>query len=117
MSSTFNMSKHPQGVVVFSLSGQLLSPEVAEELVDAADKALEAGSRKFLVDINNLEHVNSSGLNSLLRTFTKVRNKGGDLTILNPSASIEKLLKISKLDTVFHIAHDEDAAINELTAK
>lgn len=111
------MSKHPKGVVVFSLSGQLLSPEVAEELVNAAEEALESENRKILVNISDLEHVNSSGLNSLLRTFTKVRNKGGDLIILNPSASIEKLLKISKLDTVFHISHDEDAAINELTAK
>lgn len=116
MSNQLKISKHPSGVVFYSLSGQLLTVEAANEMINATDQWLEKSQRMFVVDLIALEHLNSSGLNSLLKTFTKVRNKGGELILLNPSDSVEKLLKISKLNTVFQIVTDEETAINELTA-
>lgn len=116
MSNSFNRSKHPSGVTVYALNGQLLSAETANELVEQVEHDLEQNQRLFMVDIAGLDHVNSSGLNSLLRTFTKIRNKGGGSVILNPSSSVKKLLEISKLNTVFRIENSEESAIQHLTA-
>ena len=116
MSSLFNTTIHPSGVLIYSLSGQLLSAETADQMVRQADNDLEKGKKRFIVDISKLEHVNSSGLNCLLRTFTKIRNKGGESVILNPSTSVKKLLEISKLNTVFRIETNEESALQHLTA-
>lgn len=116
MNEQFKISKHPSGVVIYSLSGQLLSHDDAHKMVQTTEEQLELNQRLFLIDLSALEHLNSSGLNSLLKSFTKVRNKGGEIILLKPSPSVEKLFKISKLNTVFNIIDDQEAAINELTA-
>lgn len=116
MSNSFNTTKHSSGVRIYSLGGQLLAIETANELVNKVENDLERGQRLFIVDITDIEHMNSSGLNSLLRTFTKIRNKGGESIILNPSSSVKKLLEISKLNTVFRVETSEESAIQHLTA-
>ncbi len=116
MSNTFNSKKHPSGVQIYSLSEQLMTSETAHHLVEKVEEDLEVGQRKFILDITEVEHMNSSGLNSMLRSFTKIRNKGGESVILNPSNSVNKLLEISKLNTVFRIESSEEQAIQHLTA-
>lgn len=116
MSNTFNTKKHPSGVRIYSLSGQLMTIETAKNLVNKVEEDLEKGQRLFIVDIAQVEHMNSSGLNSMLRSFTKIRNKGGESVILKPSNSVKKLLEISKLNTVFRIESSEEQAIQHLTA-
>jgi anti-anti-sigma factor len=116
VSNSFNTAKHPSGVTIYSLTGQLLLVETANQLVEKVEQDLERNQRLFIMDLKGLDHVNSSGLNSLLRTFTKIRNKGGESVIINPSPSVKKLLEISKLNTVFRIETSEESAIQHLTA-
>lgn len=110
------MTKHSSGVRIYALGGQLLTIETAGELVNKVETDLERGHRLFIIDIGSLDHMNSSGLNNLLRVFTKIRNKGGESIILNPSVSVKKLLEISKLNTVFRVETSEESAIQHLTA-
>jgi anti-sigma B factor antagonist len=111
------MTVHPSGVQIYSLSGEFLRNPVAKDFIDQLDHDLEQGKRKFLLNLKNLKQLDSSGLSILLRFFTKVRNKGGDSSMIHPSVSIRKLLEISKLNTVFRIEESEEAAIQHLTAQ
>lgn len=117
MSLTHKIEKHSSGVVVFSLEGKIIITNEFEPISSGLEQQLNQTKRKFLVDISNVTHINSSGLNLLLRMFTKVRNKGGELVIVSPSASVEKLLSISKLDSIFTICADQTEALNNLNAQ
>lgn len=117
MSLTHKIVKHPSGVVVFSLEGKIIITNEFEPISSAIEELLSQTKRKFLIDLSKVAHINSSGLNLLLRMFTKIRNKGGELVLATPSASVEKLLSISKLNSIFTICADQEEALNILNAQ
>jgi anti-anti-sigma factor len=98
------------------LSGTILSKDEFEEVLGIIDEQLEEDQRKFILDLKALDQINSSGLNFILRIFTHIRNKGGDLVLIHANKTVSALFKISKLDTVFNISADKETAINQLNA-
>lgn len=103
-------------ICFFLLSGVILSNEKHEETLDLIDEKIKEGHRKFILDLKELKYINSSGLNYILRIFTHIRNKGGRLVLIHANKAVSDLFKISKLNTVFSIAADKQAAINQLNA-
>lgn len=108
---------HPKGVVMISLKGKILTENCFDDVSEKIDSKIEGGKRKFLLDLTGVSHMNSSGLNILLRLFTKVRNKGGELIIINPSKVVNQLFIISKLNTVFKIGANKEEALKQLIAQ
>jgi len=58
-------------------------------------------ARRIIVDLSNVTHVDSTGLGALLRVWTAAQNKGCDFEITNLNPRVEKLVEITRLDTVF----------------
>jgi anti-sigma B factor antagonist len=56
------------------------------------------------LNLENLALINSLGLNSFIKIFTKSRNLGGDLYIVNISDKINQVLLLTKLNSVLNIA-------------
>jgi anti-anti-sigma factor len=73
-------------------------------------------TRRIIVDLSNVTHVNSTGLGALLRVWTAAQNKECDLEIANLNPRVEKLVEITRLDTVFavHLLSNESAQLPEL---
>ena len=116
MKNQYAIVEHPSGAILIDLYGRYTNIDAVEVLNEEVENFISKGKRTFVLDLNNVEYMNSSGLNLLLRIFTKIRNKGGDMLIINPSESVEKLLSVSKLNTVFSIYADVETAINSLNA-
>ena len=72
---------------------------------------MDGGARKILLNVHDVGYVDSSGLGELVGTYGSVRNKGGQLKLVNPSKRITELLQMTKLYTVFDIQPDEASAI------
>ena len=103
-------------ICILSFSGTILSQEEYGDAMEIIDEKLAEGQRKFIIDLKELKQVNSSGLNFILRIFTHIRNKGGELILVHANKTISELFKISKLNTVFNISADKQTAINQLNA-
>ncbi|MGM0479614.1 MAG: STAS domain-containing protein [Bacteroidota bacterium] len=116
MSSTLKIQRESDAVLSFQLSGKLLTPTTVDSLTEGVKTKVDSGARAIIIDLSDLDHMDSSGLNGILRAFTTIRNKGGQLALLQPSASVRKLLTISKLNTVFPIYDMKDDAYNYLTS-
>ena len=58
-------------------------------------------THRIVLDLSNVTHVDSSGLGALLGAWTAATSKGCDLEITNLNPRVEKLVEITKLDTVF----------------
>jgi anti-anti-sigma factor len=56
---------------------------------------------RIVLDLSNVTHVDSSGLGALLGAWTAAKRKGCDLEMANLNPRVEKLVEITKLDTVF----------------
>ncbi|MCK5210037.1 MAG: STAS domain-containing protein, partial [Cyclobacteriaceae bacterium] len=66
------------------------------------------------IDIQDVRYINSSGIGVLITILTKFRNKGGEVVLIKPSDSVEKLLVITKLNSIFTIVTNLDQAFREL---
>ena len=108
--------KNDQGVGIFAISGTLLGESGGMQLANEFNEKLEEGTLKFVLDLHELKHVNSSGLGVFITMFTRARTRGGELVLLNPSEFIQSLLMITRLNSIFTIHTDLAAAIKQLTS-
>ncbi len=100
-------------IILLKLSGRILDNEQTNRLISEVENTLSDKINKIVLDIENIEYINSNGLNCFIQLLTKARNMGGDAVIVNVPEKIKKLLLISKLNTVFTIK-DSVGQANEI---
>ena len=105
-------TRQVDGVVVMDLSGRITLGEGSVVLRDAVRDLLSKGNKKILVNLGDVNYIDSSGIGELVSAFTAVRKEGGDLKLLNLTKKVHDLLQITKLYTVFDVKDDEAAAIS-----
>ena len=103
-----------QDIVLISISGDLIGEQSGTDIINMANEHIAAGTLKCIVDISKLRYINSSGIGILITLLTKFRNKGGEVCLLNPSESVQKLLIITKLNAIFSVADSMDEAVEKL---
>ena len=99
-------------VVIYQLKGNLIGETDGITITESLSEFLEDGSKNFVIDLQDLQHINSSGLGVLITLLTKARKIGGEVTLANPSAYIKNLLLITKLNTIFKIHPTQEDAVN-----
>ena len=102
-------------VVVLDLSGRLTAGDAVMQLHKTLGSHLDSLDRKFVLNLKDVSYVDSSGLGELVWAYTSVRNKGGQVKLLNLTARVQDLLQITKLLTVFDTYDNESRAISSLT--
>ena len=108
--------RHVEGVTVLDLNGRINLGEGGVILREAIQDVLAKGEKKILLNMSDVTYIDSSGLGELVTAFTSVRNRGGELKLLNLTKKVHDLLQITKLYTVFDIKDDESAAIHAFAA-
>ena len=101
-------------VVILDLSGRITMGEGTVVLRDRIQKLLAAGDQKFLLNLADVDYIDSSGLGELVTSFTTVRNHGGQLKLLNLTRRVQDLLQITKLLTVFEVFNNETEALKTM---
>lgn len=72
---------------------------------------LKDDQKKIILNLAEVNYIDSSGIGELVSTYTTVTNSGGQLILLNLTKKIRELLAITKLLTVFHVFDDEQVAL------
>ncbi len=85
--------------VVLRCAGRLTS-ETSETLKSQVKKLLP-DTKRIVVDLGGVEHMDSSGLGTLLATYVSARSAGCEFRLINLSQRVSDLLKLTKLSTVF----------------
>jgi anti-sigma B factor antagonist len=99
------------GVTIVDLSGRITLGEGSVVLRDTVRDLLGKGNKRILLNLGDVNYIDSSGIGELVSAFTTVRNQGGDLKLLNLTKKVHDLLQITKLYTVFDVKDDETAAV------
>ncbi len=71
------------------------------EIQAEVDNYIAKGKNEFALDLSDLAFIDSVGLSLLITILTKARNAGGDVSLLNPSTKVEKMLIVTKLQHLF----------------
>jgi anti-sigma B factor antagonist len=102
------------GVKVYELRGKIMGGEPATLLRGKVVEAIEAGERKFVLDLSGVDWMNSIGLGMLVALLNTVSKSDGQLQLANID-KIEKVLLITRLVTIFQISDNTDDAVAALT--
>ena len=104
-------TRQVNGVTVVDMSGRITLGEGSVILREAVKDLLAKGQKKILLNLGDVNYIDSSGIGELVSAYTTVRNQGGELKLLNLTKKVHDLLQITKLYTVFDVKDDETAAV------
>ena len=99
------------GATIVDLSGKITLGEGGVTLRDEVRKLLAEGKKKIVLNLAEVNYIDSSGLGELVSSYTAVKNAGGELKLLNLTSKVRDLLVITKLVTVFDVKDDEASAV------
>jgi anti-sigma B factor antagonist len=72
---------------------------------------LKDNGKKIILNLADVNYIDSSGIGELVSTYTTVTSSGGQLKLLSLTKKIHELLQITKLLTVFQVFDSEDVAV------
>lgn len=79
--------------------------------LEASFNELVKTTNKMILDLKNVHFLASRGMRTLVVSARQLRDKGGDLVLVNPQAAVEQVMKTAGIDTIVPIAPDLNAAI------
>jgi anti-sigma B factor antagonist len=104
-------SREVDGVTVLDLSGRITLGEGSVQLRDAIRGLISKGQKNILLNLAEVNYIDSSGLGELVSAFTTAKNQQAEVKLLKLTKKVHDLLQLTKLYTVFDIKDDEAGAI------
>jgi anti-sigma B factor antagonist len=102
-------------IVIVKLSGAIeLKVSGYDFFVEMEKLFSHNGTHPVLVDLSDVDYIDSNGIGELVGYMHRLEQKGCRLALLNPSGIALKLIQISNLDRVFTIYDDKKYALKEL---
>ena len=98
-------------VIVLDISGRITLGEGNVMLREIVRDLAEQGKKRIVLNLGEVNYIDSSGVGELVKAHTTVRNKGGELKLANLNKRVQDLLQMTKLSAVFDIQKDEANAI------
>jgi len=104
-------TREVQDIVIVDFSGKITLGEGSALLRRTIKEIIERGHKKLLINLEDVDYIDSSGIGELVSAFTTTKNQGGELKLLNLTKKVNDLLQITKLYTVFDVKDDEASAV------
>lgn len=75
---------------------------------------IRAGVKKFIIDLDELKYIDSSGIGKLINITKILRKQAGSISLARASQEVMQIFKLVKLDTFIKIFHSIEEAVNYL---
>ena len=105
-------SRQMRGVAILDLSGRIVLGEGSAALRDAIRDLAASGQKLILLNLADINYIDSSGLGELVASFATIRRQGGQLKLLKLTTRVHDLMQVTKLYTVFEVYDSESEAID-----
>jgi len=104
-------TKEQDGVTILTVNEKSLLHENAPYLKEKLFVLVNEGHKNIILDLNEVERMDSSGMSALLFGKRQANAQQGDLVLLNPQEAVRKILQIAQLTRVFELFEDEQEAV------
>jgi anti-sigma B factor antagonist len=98
-------------VAVIDFSGKITLGEGSAVVRKMVRELVEAGRKKILLDLSDVDYIDSSGIGEMVAAYTAVRSANGELKLVHLTRRVHDILQITRLFTVFDVQADEAAAM------
>jgi len=114
MNIEITLEEPGEDILLVKLKG-MVDSESEPELQAALSQSFRDGRRRYIMDFGEVSYLNSKGLGVIASLLKKVRKEQGDVKLIRLTPSIFELFAITRLNNVFRIHEDLDAAIRDFT--
>ncbi len=115
MPNNFQSNQRQAGeVTILDLEGKLLHTG-ADELRNQVNQLLAANRKKFILNLEKLTAIDSTGFGCLAACHSSITQKGGALRLLNPTGHVRIALGWTRLSNFLETHTDEQAALASLS--
>jgi anti-sigma B factor antagonist len=104
--------REAQGITVVDIGGRITLGEGSALLRKTVRELLEEKRTLILLNLADVDYIDSSGIGELVSAYTGVKNRGGALKLLHLTKKVHDLLQLTKLFTVFDVYSDEPTALS-----
>jgi anti-anti-sigma factor len=112
MEGDLEIGKRKKGdVVILDLQGNLTIGVNETSFKETVSDLLSRSYNKIIVNLQNVDIIDSSGVGALVKSYTTITQSGGKLKLLQPNKMVKHTLKITGLLGIFETHDDEGAAI------
>ena len=102
-------------VTIVDLQGRLVVGEESATVRLHIRELVLQGNKKLLLNLGQVDYIDSAGLGDLVGAFTTVRKQGGELKLLDPGHKFDYLMRITKLVFLLDIMDDEALAVKSFS--
>ena len=98
-------------VVIFRIKGDIdaySSPSLKDKIV----KEIESGTKKLVLNLTNVDYIDSAGLGVLVALLKRIKKEQGVLRIAGLKPNILKIFQLTRLNQIFDIFNTEEQAAN-----
>ena len=104
-------TRQSDDITIVDLKGRITLGEGSVTVRDTVHDLLSKGQKRILLNLGDVNYIDSADLGELVSAFTAAKKQGGELKLLNLTKKIHDLLQITKLYTVFDVKDDEALAV------
>jgi anti-sigma B factor antagonist len=99
------------GIYLLALRGRLVLGEESSGLLTVIDKLLASGATRMVINLEQVNYVDSAGLGALIEMQRKTKAKGGGLKLCNLGPNLRQALEMARLLPIFETCPSENAAV------
>ncbi len=100
-------------ILVFDIRGAINVTNV-QGLKEELRSCVNGGRLRVIINMQDVNYVDSSGMGALINARNDLRNQGGNLILINLNANVRENMKLSGLQDFFAVREDENAAVQSL---
>jgi anti-sigma B factor antagonist len=98
-------------VIVVDAAGRLTLSDSRTQLRDLIHVFTGNGHKKFLLNLAGVDFIDSDGMGELVRCYSVVRQRGGEMKLVHVTRKVQDLLQITRVNTLFEIYSEEQVAL------
>jgi anti-sigma B factor antagonist len=100
-----------ENVTVLDLKGRIRITGRTRGLHKSIRCLVEEGKTRILLNLSQVTHIDSSGLDELVASCVTVNTRGGEIKLLHLTEQMREVITTAKLSAIFDTYNDEYDAI------
>ncbi|MDO8589142.1 MAG: STAS domain-containing protein [Armatimonadota bacterium] len=110
-----NIREH-NGLRILDVIGEI-DVYTAPQFKESVNNVIASGQRHLIINMERVTYMDSSGFGTLLSATKRLRPDGGTVNLVKCNSPITRMLRITKLDTIFGTYSSEEDALAEIKEK
>jgi len=110
-------SRVVDGVTIVDLMGDITLGGGSGVLRESIRELIASGKKRIVLNLREVTFIDSTGIGELMSALVTARKTGSELRLLNPTPRTREVLETTKLNTIFEVYDDEEAAIASVATR